>query len=63
MPGEMENGISIKVANHCFPRKENLVNSQDAATPNMVFTTKAIPVAIKVTFKADNTYSDANDCI
>ena len=57
MTGEIENGISIKVASICFPRKENFVKSHAATIPKNVFTTTAITVASKVTSRALFTYS------
>ena len=35
MTGEMENGISIKVAKTCFPLKLNFVNKNAAIIPKM----------------------------
>ena len=55
--GEMENGISIKVAKTCFPLKLNLVNKNAAMIPKNVLIDTATSVARIVTNKALLTYS------
>lgn len=52
MTGEMENGISINVANTCFPLKLNFVNKNAAMIPKNVLTITAINVAKIVTNRA-----------
>lgn len=52
MTGEMENGISIKVAKTCFPLKLNFVNKNAAIIPKNVLIATATSVARIVTNKA-----------
>ena len=52
MTGEIENGISINVANTCFPLKLNFVNKNAAMIPKNVLTITAINVAKIVTNRA-----------
>ena len=48
--GEMENGISIKVAKTCFPLKLNLVNKNAAMIPKNVLidTQQALPESLQI---------------
>ena len=52
MTGEMEKGISIKVAKTCFPLKLNFVNKNAAIIPKIVLIATATSVARIVTNKA-----------